>query len=232
MTTPDDELASDGGTGVLPETVVTSTRPPPITTSINPELETPTVDAGPTPALPPITPIPTSRQYGRKFSLIVATSAGKGLELSKFRVTFNTQRGDFQNPNTADIRVYNLSAATASQIAQKEFTQLAIQAGYEGNFGLIFRGVIAQARIGRESQTDSYVDFTAADGDEAYNFSAMALALGAGAKPANKVEAFLQSMATAGITQGYSPTFSKSGSVRGETFWGCTKGRTTRVCSG
>jgi hypothetical protein len=41
---------------------------------------------------------------------------------------------------------------------------------------MILRRVIAQARIGRENQTDSYVDFTAADGDEAYNFSTMALA--------------------------------------------------------
>ena len=121
-----------------------------------------------------------TQQFGRKFSLIVANSAGQGLELGAFRCVFHIQRGDSQSPNSCDVRVYNLNSQTANSLAGKEFDQLAIQAGYPGNFGLIFRGNITQSRIGRESATDSYVDFTAADGDEAYCYSTMSLSLAAG----------------------------------------------------
>ena len=67
---------------------------------------------------------PGTQQYGRQLSLIVADKSGAGLELNQFRVVFHVNRGDYQNPNTADIRVYNLSRKTANQLAAKEFTQL------------------------------------------------------------------------------------------------------------
>ena len=140
-------------------------------------------------------------QFGRKFSLIVADNRGQGLELGAFRCVFHIQRGDSQTPNSCDVRVYNLTAQTANSLAGKEFDQLAIQAGYPGNFGLIFRGNICQSRIGRESATDSYVDFTAADGDEAYCYSTMSLSLAAGTNsPRNLVQQMLLAMAKYGVS--------------------------------
>jgi len=70
---------------------------------------------------------------------------------------FKVTRGDFQAPNTADIRIYNLADATVNKI-ENEFTDVAIQAGYEGNYGLIFNGTIKQIRKGKVDQKDSYVD--------------------------------------------------------------------------
>jgi hypothetical protein len=145
---------------------------------------------------------PGTVQFGRKFSLIVANKQGQGVELGAFRCVFHIQRGDNQTPNSADVRVYNLTTATANSLAGKEFAQLAIQAGYAGNYGLIFRGNITQSRIGRESQTDSYVDFTAADGDEAFNFATMSLSLAAGTNaPRNAVQQMLQAMAAYGVSE-------------------------------
>jgi hypothetical protein len=113
-----------------------------------------------------------------------------------------------------------VSDATANKVT-KEYTQVAIQAGYEGNFGLIFTGTIKQRRAGRESALDSYVDITAADGDEAYNFSTLSLSLAAGATPTDAVQAFIKTMP--GITQGYVPALSTNGSVRGRVFYGATR---------
>lgn len=139
-------------------------------------------------------------QFGRKFSLIVANSTGQGLELGAFRCVFHIQRGDTQTPNSCDVRVYNLTRETANSLAGKEFSQLAIQAGYAGNYGLIFRGNIVQSRIGRESATDSYVDITAADGDEAYNFSTISLSLAAGTNaPRNAIQGMLLAMTKYGV---------------------------------
>ena len=228
MSTPEDDLASDGGTGMLPEAVVTSTRPPPITTSYSPDLTAPNLDPIDSPTLPGIqAPAPGTQQYGRKFSLIVADDTGQGIELGTLRCVFRITRGDFQNPNTADIRVYNLSTETANDLAgtDSEFTQLAIQAGYPGNFGLIFQGLITQARIGRENQTDSYVDFTAADGDEAYNYGMVAASIAAGPNTAdNGLKAILAGIQAASstqpITQGNKPTLPTQGNPRGRVHFG------------
>ena len=110
----------------------------------------------------------TVQQYLRKAVVAVGSAGGAGQDFSAFRCVFNVRRGDFQNPNSCDLRIYNLSDDTAHSLANPnsaEFTQVAISAGYDGNFGLIFNGTIKQVRIGRENQKDTYVDITAADGD-------------------------------------------------------------------
>jgi hypothetical protein len=152
--------------------------------------------------------------------MVIGKAGGAALDFSEFRVTFSIRRGDFQTPNTADVRIYNVADATANRLT-KEFTDIVIQAGYPGNFGLLFTGTIKQARVGRESALDSYVDITAADGDEAYNFSTIAYSLAAGGKPADAVQAFIKTMP--GITQGYAPDLSTNGSTRGRVFYGATR---------
>ncbi len=161
-------------------------------------------------------------QYGRKLSLVIGSASGDALDFSAFKCAFQVRRGDYQNPNSCDVRIYNLSDATASRI-QTEFTQVIIQAGYEGNFGLIFTGTIKQVRKGRADQRDTYVDVTAADGDEAYNFSTVALSLAAGATPANALEKFIGAMASGAVTKGYAPDLPTTGSVRGRVYCGLVK---------
>ena len=77
--------------------------------------------------------------------------------------------GTSRTPNTAGVKIYNLARATANQLyadfkqavdqaAQNSSPnalqgaantgQLALSAGYGGNFGLIFRGTIKQVRLG------------------------------------------------------------------------------------
>lgn len=161
------------------------------------------------------------KQYGRKLSMIVGNDTD-GIELSNLRVVFSIRRGDQQMPNSTDVRIYNVKDETANRITN-EFTRVVIQAGYEGNFGLLFDGTIKQARRGRLDAKDSYVDVVAADGDQAYNFSTIALSLAAGATPPDDVSAFVAAMAKHGITQGYTPELSTNGRVRGRVFYGMTR---------
>jgi hypothetical protein len=192
-----------------------------------------------------------TQQYGRKLSLIVGNTKGDALDFSQFRCVFSVRRGDFQTPNAADVRIFNLSRNTANllysnftQAVQQSIQQslsaglspaaaqaatasaptgqLVIQAGYEGNFGLIFRGNVKQVRLGRVDAKDSYVDITAADGDEAYNFSPMALSLAKGSTPADDLQACVRDMA-GGITQGYTPDLSTNGRTRGRVFYGLAR---------
>lgn len=166
-------------------------------------------------------------QYRRKLSVIIGSGpGGPGLEFSQFRVQFTIRRGDTQTPNSADVRIFNLKSTTANTI-RSEFTQIAIQAGYDGNFGLIFLGSIKQYRIGRIDQKDGYVDVTAADGDQAYNFAPISASLEANAATSQGVAStLLNAMARFGdvsTTPGYEPNLLLNKPPRGRVFYGMAR---------
>lgn len=163
----------------------------------------------------------TTPQYLRKISLIVGDDTD-ALDLSDLRVRFSIRRGDISTPNSADIRVYNVSDETARRIAG-EFTRVRLMAGYDGNFGLIFDGSIVQIRRGRESQTDTYVDITAADGDSAYNFSVINCSLAAGATLDDQLSACLKAMEPYGIALGYKPELPATKLPRGKVLSGMVR---------
>ncbi|SEI99078.1 hypothetical protein SAMN04244579_02724 [Azotobacter beijerinckii] len=160
-------------------------------------------------------------QYLRQISLKVGNDQ-KALDLSDLRIRFSIRRGDLKTPNSADIRIYNVSDATA-QLIRKEFERIVLQAGYAGNFGVIFDGTIKQVRRGRESQTDTYLDITAADGDSAYNFAVMNTSLAAGSTPDDQLQAALKAMASRGISMGQGMTLSTNKLPRGKVMFGMVR---------
>ncbi|WP_336297835.1 hypothetical protein PPH94_008625 [Burkholderia cepacia] len=163
------------------------------------------------------------QQFGRKVSLIIGFDSGEALDLSELRIVFRVQRGDLQTPNSARIRVYNVSANTARRAQSKEFTRVVLQAGYEGNYGIIFDGQIKQVRRGRESQTDTFIDITAADGDSAYNFAVVNTTLAAGSTPADHVAAACTAMGQYGVQQGYLPELPSNPLPRGKVMFGMAR---------
>ncbi|UTV56433.1 phage protein [Burkholderia arboris] len=163
-----------------------------------------------------------TQQFGRKVSLIIGPDAGDALDLSGLRIVFRVQRGDLQTPNSARIRVYNVSDNTA-QRAAAEFTRVVLQAGYEGNYGIIFDGSIVQVRRGRESPTDTYLDITAADGDMAYNFAVVNTTLAAGSTHSDVVDACLKAMGKFGVTAGYIADLPSNPMPRGQVLFGMAR---------
>lgn len=178
-----------------------------------------------------------TQQYLRECSLIVGPGSGAGVELGQFRIVFEVRRGDRQTPNTCDARVYNLAASTVNTVRSSEFTQLQLQVGYQGqSLATIFRGSIKQVRTGRENQKDSWVAFTAADGDEAYNFAPAAFTIAAGSPLGNSVRQVIASMVTnipkssptggtsgQPVTSGYVPPLNTNGTTRGRVCYGNAK---------
>lgn len=161
-------------------------------------------------------------QFGRKVSLIIGQDSGAALDLSELRFRFDVRRGDLQTPNSARIRVYNVSQQTAQRV-EREFSRVVLQAGYQGNYGIIFDGTVKQVRRGRESQTDTYLDITAADGDSAYNFAVVNTTLAAGSTPADHVAAACTAMNPYGVTQGYLPELPKNPLPRGKVMFGMAR---------
>lgn len=144
------------------------------------------------------------RQYLRACTLIVSTIGGDGLDLSELRIEFSVSQADIQAPNTAQIRVWNLSSDTSRKI-EKEFTRVTLQAGYGSDAGVIFDGTIVQLRRGRANATDTYLDISAADGDAAYNFGIIATSLAAGAKPEDQYKAVTAAFEKYGVQAGEIP---------------------------
>jgi hypothetical protein len=132
-------------------------------------------------------------QWIRAVSLIVS-KGGSGLDLSEMRLRFEIRQTDVITPNTAYIRVYNLSDATSKSI-RDEFTRVVLQAGYrEGELQQVFAGTIVRVDRGHESNTDSYVDIYAVDGDIASNFGNLNGTLEAGATPKDQLDRVVKAM--------------------------------------
>jgi len=139
-------------------------------------------------------------QYLRKMSLIVANAAGNGLDLANLHCQFEVNHWVIETPNTLVLRVHNLSDQT-QHLIQKEFTQVVIKAGYEGNYGTIFTGNIKQLRRGRENATDTYLDIFAADADIAYNWAVVNQTLAAGYTQADLLGACARTFNSVGAVE-------------------------------
>jgi hypothetical protein len=162
------------------------------------------------------------QQYIRNASLIVADAKGNGLDLASLRIVFKVKKSSAQTPNAAIIRVYNLSDNTAKQI-RDEFQSVTLQAGYQSNFGLIFKGNIKQVRFGRENSTDTYVDIAAGDGDQSYNFSTISTTLSAGSQQTDQINAAINTMEPNGVTTGFIDDIDSIILPRGKVMYGMSR---------
>lgn len=125
--------------------------------------------------------------FARKCTLQVTNAAGEGLDLSEFRIVFNTTAHEDGVPGTAVIRIYNLRPKTVNQIRQ-EYQVVTLQAGYEtGPFAAIFIGSIKQFRVGKENATTTYLDLLCADQDVLYNATAINKSIAAGSTPSQVI---------------------------------------------
>lgn len=161
-------------------------------------------------------------QFGRKASLLLV-NASSTLDVSDLRFKFEINAMDVESPTNASIRVYNMSEGTAQSV-RKEFTEVVVQAGYSGNFGVIFRGTIKQFRKGRENATDTYLDILAADGDIAYNYSVVNRTLAAGSSAEQRIDAAVAAMQPNGVAKGTYVLPNTAGTLpRGKVLFGLAK---------
>jgi hypothetical protein len=145
------------------------------------------------------TPMPSTSQFMR-FGQLVVSNGSQGIDLSNLRFRFEVRASDVETPNTATIRVYNLSPDTVRAITgtpglDNGLTTVTLTAGYvNGNKGNIFQGDIKQFRKGRERNVDSYLDIMAGDGDQAYNQSIINQSLPAGTNDSQQLSAIAGSL--------------------------------------
>lgn len=156
------------------------------------------------------------QQYGRKASLLVvkpvsapaegqparSVAPEKVLDLSNMHFQFKTQNQDEEGPSNVVVRVFNLNESTKQSLIRFDFSRVVVQAGYEGQYGVIFDGTIRQFRTGRLSATDTYVDILAADGDLAYAYGLVNQTIGAGSTGADRRSALAKAFEQYGVQMG------------------------------
>jgi hypothetical protein len=160
-----------------------------------------------------------AQQFGRTCTLLVSNSAGQALDLSQLRIKFSIKKSGIMTPNTAQFYVYNMDRTTAA-IIRKEFTHVVFQAGYVGNYGVVFKGNIKWSTIGRENATDTFLNILAGDGDGVYNYSIVNQTLAAGSSPTDRLNTALTSMYNMGLTKTYVGILPQNQLPRGKVMYG------------
>jgi hypothetical protein len=160
-----------------------------------------------------------TQQFGRVATLLVSNAQGQALDLSALRIKFKVKKTGVMTPNAGDFIIYNVEANT-QKLLQSEFTNVLFNAGYVGNYGLVFKGNIKQIITGRESATDTFINLNCGDGDRAYNFAVTNQTIKSGVTPQAQLNAALTTMSTMGISQGYTGQLPGVALPRGKVIYG------------
>lgn len=164
----------------------------------------------------------SDRQWLREYELVIGKGGGEGIKTSALRMTFEVKKTDTETPNSAVIKVWNLSE-NSLQRAQKEFDRVILQAGYTGNMGLIYSGNIIGTRVLRENGVNTILELTCGDGDEAYLCTVINKTLAAGAKPGDVLEEAQKGFGEFGVTKGDAPVFEGQPLPRGKVMFGAAR---------
>lgn len=146
------------------------------------------------PSIASLKDLPTPEQQIQRLQ----ASHGDAVDLSNLRFKFAVSAADVETPNTAVVRVYNLSKQLADFIQNShEFGTVVLEAGYQSNLGQIFIGTIKQFRRGRERNVDNFLELLCSDGDFQYNFGVVNRSIAAGTKPSQQAQTIADQMGLA-----------------------------------
>lgn len=167
------------------------------------------------------------RQYKRVANVLVG-KAGSGLLIQDLRISFEVVKASDSTPNSATIKIYNMTSDNQAKI-KKEFVDVFLSAGYEGNVRLVFRGNIRHAYTYREGN-DIITEIDAGDGDRDYREAVMNETLAAGTTDKQLVERAASSM-TGGTKLGHTDASDKA-RTRGKVLTGNTRHVLSKIASG
>lgn len=104
-----------------------------------------------------------ARQYKRAYNLTILPTDGEARIIKDLRINFEITKSIISFPNLCKLVIYNPNRDTLSSL-QKKFTKITLNAGYEGNIRLLFKGEIRnvfQSKIG----VDRLITIYAGDGE-------------------------------------------------------------------
>lgn len=108
--------------------------------------------------------------FGRLYDLTIYTRGGNAIHFSEnVHFTFTVHKVFVRVYQFAEITIYNLDAATETNILENG-DSITLSAGYQnGSYGQIFSGNIRQPIRGKEDGTTYFLKLICVDGDDAMN---------------------------------------------------------------
>jgi hypothetical protein len=162
-------------------------------------------------------------EWGRECQLVVG-SGGSGVDFSKLRIAFEVVKTIEKQPNTATIKVYNMSDANVSAI-EDVYTDVLLKVGYHHASSLIFVGTIQFVSHYRDS-TDYITELTCGDGDRDYRNAHINVTLAAGTTDEDAVD---QICAVMGNTRKGTIQVTSAARLRGKVLHGQARDALTEI---
>ena len=158
------------------------------------------------------------RQWKRQAEVTVGGKAGQAIQVNNLRITFEVVKTLTATPNTAVIKIYNLSPDNEARI-KNEFDEVILNAGYEGGVEMLFRGNIKHVYRYREGN-DRITEIEAGDGDNDYRNATVNATLAAGTSNAQLLKLATDSFSTTTLGEVQVPERAR---IRGKVLTGNTR---------
>lgn len=130
--------------------------------------------------------------YLRKAIVSVGTIAGSSNVIEDLRVQFEVEKTNESNPNTATIKIYNLSESTRSGLEAPD-QKVSLEVGYRDISEVVFRGDVTKAVHDREGDVDIITTLECGDGDNNFRNSRITRGFPPGTSAIQVIEALIQS---------------------------------------
>lgn len=161
-----------------------------------------------------------TRQYKRAYDLTIIPTDGEARIIRELRVNFEITKSILSFPNLCKLVIYNPNEDTLSTL-QKKFTKITLNAGYEGDLRLLFKGEVRnvfQTKIG----VDGVVTVYAGDGERDWQNATFNKTFTENVTISSAIEEVLKSFkeVTTGVINGLPQVADK---LRGQTLSGSSK---------
>ena len=117
--------------------------------------------------------------HGRAAAITVGTDDGQALRITGLDFEFKVIKHLRREPNTAEIKIFNLSESSRQSMERAERARIVLEAGYVEDVHVIYEGDLRKAWSKRED-TDIITTIESGDGERAFRESRVNTSFGPG----------------------------------------------------
>lgn len=161
-----------------------------------------------------------ARQYKRVYDLTIIPTDGEARIIRDLRVSFEITKSILSFPNLCRLDIYNPNDDTLSAL-QKKYTKITLNAGYEGDVRLLFKGEVRNV-FQSKSGTERIITVYAGDGERDWQNATFNKTFTENVTISSAIEEVLKSFeeVTVGVINGLPQVADK---LRGQTLSGSSK---------
>ena len=161
-----------------------------------------------------------ARQFKRVYDLTIIPVDGESRVIKDLRVNFEITKSILSFPNLCRLNIYNPNADTLAAL-QKKYTKIVINAGYQGDIRLLFKGEVRNVFQNR-SGVDRIITVYAGDGERDWQNATFNKTFTENVSISSAIQEVLKSFeeVTVGVVNGLPQVADK---LRGQTLSGSSK---------